>query len=759
MSSSIWNLPGLDHTAFTAAANYLQVADEQQFVIDHPNHFFAGQAKQSSSGTVTQWNQDGEGEGPWGFDQRGDCDQVSEEQKYISDTVKTASERDITKKFLDRLAQVFAPEKPMDKRKASIVGHENSQGPTSKAHQRLPAAHVTATAMVKRPKEKEIEIFVAKNKGLDDDDTEFANSLFAWLNCPRLPASARQTSKSAKSSPSLEKILDFSISRIRFYIAGILQKRENWLKYKLKVLTAVFKHKSRHSYVLKVFDRIEQLIESCGKYRLAPSAERYEILQLAHRIRSDRDFKQLSFYMAGMETEVEKYFSNLAKDINFLGRLPATWVTLREFAGRYPDYKFIFQPLTPPSFQSINRETLFGTINSYPTNMPEREAALKRLRVKGPLDFTVHCEMQLLLHFDRSPKDKVQFQYFGCSKLSCWMCHEILQHHSAFRTKGTHGRRVGLWAFDTTNQSPKIMFALKRLQDKMTNKLLEEAVRANLTDKSKLLENIQTSQASERIDKEAEALNNAKFMLEKVDKILQKTNLNRCEMSTADITNSMCDNLVEQDVFDRMKERLPPTNMWLAEQVKFVGYGQPTEGIKVARFPKEGGEIEWVKVQLIAKPGEIRNLPSTLLHNLDTFYIPNFSALSADVLLGDWVYFRDPPFWDGDCLTYVNVIFTMKDPEDTNGYIKELKAKCATDDAWDETLLPCGDIFLIRQFGNDTGDQEHFRFLDMPRVENSVIKAQFQQWLEECRFRKGFREFQERQELLVRMYGELPRIL
>jgi hypothetical protein len=53
MPSSLWDLPGLDHTAFTAAANYLQLADEQQFVSNNLSHSFARGTNQETS-TLTQ---------------------------------------------------------------------------------------------------------------------------------------------------------------------------------------------------------------------------------------------------------------------------------------------------------------------------------------------------------------------------------------------------------------------------------------------------------------------------------------------------------------------------------------------------------------------------------------------------------------------------------------------------------------------------------------------------------------------------------
>ncbi len=65
MSRSLWDSPGLDHATFTASANYLQLTDDQQYVIDNPKHFFADQVKRCTSDIGPEWNKDGEGEWPW----------------------------------------------------------------------------------------------------------------------------------------------------------------------------------------------------------------------------------------------------------------------------------------------------------------------------------------------------------------------------------------------------------------------------------------------------------------------------------------------------------------------------------------------------------------------------------------------------------------------------------------------------------------------------------------------------------------------
>ncbi len=103
------------------------------------------------------------------------------------------------------------------------------------------------------------------------------------------------------------------------------------------------------------------------------------------------------------------------------------------------------------------------------------------------------------------------------------MCNEILEPYSQYRTRGTHGRRVGLWALDSTAQSsPKILFALKILQDKMTTNLLEEALRMDLAEKLERLKKDQPLQDLTNTNERANALTNAKRLLDQAAKISKK---------------------------------------------------------------------------------------------------------------------------------------------------------------------------------------------------------------------------------------------
>jgi hypothetical protein len=129
------------------------------------------------------------------------------------------------------------------------------------------------------------------------------------------------------------------------------------------------------------------------------------------------------------------------------------------------------------------------------------------------------------------------------------MCTQMLECHSVYRTNGAHGRRVGMWAFDSESRSPRIVFALKSLQNRLTDTLIQDALQMDLIDRMVLLDD------SEQRGQLTEIYRNAKSMLEKAERLLKKPDLERCEMSTTDISTSIGGNRAEQDRLRGVRSR------------------------------------------------------------------------------------------------------------------------------------------------------------------------------------------------------------
>ncbi|KAL7944129.1 hypothetical protein V8C42DRAFT_358803 [Trichoderma barbatum] len=89
-----------------------------------------------------------------------------------------------------------------------------------------------------------------------------------------------------------------------------------------------------------------------------------------------------------------------------------------------------------------------------------------------------HAEVQLLLQFECFiPANAEIFPYFGCSKKSCWLCHQLLSTYkpmkygktSFYQTRGCHGQVYPLWRISLPVDpppNPRVRFYLSTsLQD------------------------------------------------------------------------------------------------------------------------------------------------------------------------------------------------------------------------------------------------------------------------------------------------------
>ena len=102
----------------------------------------------------------------------------------------------------------------------------------------------------------------------------------------------------------------------------------------------------------------------------------------------------------------------------------------------------------------------------------EREFA-KRQKQK----LNVHAEVQMLLFMNTNDSSiSGLFPYFGCSKLSCFMCSRFLQADGRFSTRGCHGRLFKPWTLPNLNQllpgqANRIAKVLKTVQKEVKQKL------------------------------------------------------------------------------------------------------------------------------------------------------------------------------------------------------------------------------------------------------------------------------------------------
>lgn len=94
-------------------------------------------------------------------------------------------------------------------------------------------------------------------------------------------------------------------------------------------------------------------------------------------------------------------------------------------------------------------------------------------------NLNVHAEVQMLIVLAANePVKSDLFPYFGCSKLSCFMCSHFIQAYGRFTTRGCHGRLFKPWTVPNADgllpgQTDRIARALVSVQKELKKKLKE----------------------------------------------------------------------------------------------------------------------------------------------------------------------------------------------------------------------------------------------------------------------------------------------
>ena len=115
-----------------------------------------------------------------------------------------------------------------------------------------------------------------------------------------------------------------------------------------------------------------------------------------------------------------------------------------------------------PSQRSLNVKQTFGILKlnlgpattkavvgqNWTVAKIEREFA-KRQKQKP----NVHAEVQMLMSLNTNESSTSGlFPYFGCSKLSCFMCNRFIQSYGRFTTRGCHGRLFKPWTVPSVDR-------------------------------------------------------------------------------------------------------------------------------------------------------------------------------------------------------------------------------------------------------------------------------------------------------------------
>lgn len=236
--------------------------------------------------------------------------------------------------------------------------------------------------------------------------------------------------------------------------------------------------------VMELLKLCEKFEESSGRHRPLGQAEIDENLKtLINDIcfEVEGDWKQEYDWKAARlqaNADARTVFRKFVKAFKMLRTLRSIWNAFSQFHKDHPKLKLCFRVLDSPVVTPLSTSKLGRAIEDWWERWWEKhshefetddhgskprdnlkktlrqrsesgvgfakklyKARCRVLELEGRFDRLVHCELQLL----NIPEVKLD-PYFGCSKLSCYFCWELLQSLN-FSTRNTHGKMYPYCAF------------------------------------------------------------------------------------------------------------------------------------------------------------------------------------------------------------------------------------------------------------------------------------------------------------------------
>lgn len=370
---------------------------------------------------------------------------------------------DIEKELLDGIALLFARFKPlMDKKDIDEQATSTAQ-------------HVTATAM--RKTSKGLTVYIAKNDGpqlMDGiDDEKFAGQLSSWFN--------------NESDDSMrQRMHDFWKKRRQYYsqeIPEIWKKAESRSTLQRDLLSHYRKIGINEEKFLADWNDVTSLMASWKSSSSStddPDSDRS--MEIGRQ-----DYPKFNSRKPDEHLNLANYFRKLVKYIKLHGTVSRVWRTFVRFRHYIKVKAVRFEFLNGQGSFPLDKDSLVTAINSWNSvrgNLEdqvsifenEKNDVVEKIQKQKTISRYFHCELQLLEKFIAA-KDVVD--YFGCSKLSCFMCWGILDG-SPYRTKDTHAKIYPTCAFpfamSNGDEHFELALGLKTVQDRLMTKVLRRAV-------------------------------------------------------------------------------------------------------------------------------------------------------------------------------------------------------------------------------------------------------------------------------------------
>ncbi|KAJ5310348.1 uncharacterized protein N7443_002809 [Penicillium atrosanguineum] len=353
-------------------------------------------------------------------DESSDCEADYETEKKV---VLSGPRNSVRQKFLDCIAQLLSPCKGWD--------------------------GVTTAAI--REGEDGVEVDVARNDGfhsdedcLDSEITGYCKMLEVYL--ADSTGAGIGTNTTAASSTEFElKVIDYTSRRIDHWIEmiqktlGIVQNCPDWNSQRWLGQEAAFKAWTTMTDLIRQFDADNETV---------------------------RQFFANTFgTQAGLK---------LWSKLNFIARPLVDCRLLRSIAAREQQLRYckISLVLSKPktTLETIDVIGIFEAWEQLGLG-PTPEPVFRRLHSFSQMfetacaeSFSLHAEMQLVMHYEERCAPRPTLSYFGCSKKTCLLCETFLgAFPSSIATRGRHGVCYPAWAVPGSN-SGAVEFAIERLE-------------------------------------------------------------------------------------------------------------------------------------------------------------------------------------------------------------------------------------------------------------------------------------------------------
>ncbi|KAF2127532.1 hypothetical protein P153DRAFT_295156 [Dothidotthia symphoricarpi CBS 119687] len=433
MSESFdWNHQGLNWSHFHSLANLLSLRN-------------GGQAEPSSLSDIVL-------EEDWNLDDNEDGDAASLDTR-LAHKISDSGHGRLKRRFLDCLAEFAA----------------NKKGGTA----------VACSAM--KEAEDNVVIWVARNEGFSDVDKPVFDRL------GKLLASLSRSNAGQSEALLWEEMVLYHQDRIEHsYIPDLRASFKAYDHISTRKETDTPENNSASDAALSalrtlLFDRNTNNISTFEKHA--------KLVIASYNLRRTRNVEEI-LHSSSRATSKSK---SLWLHICLFARLRVTFQNCKDIALTLPSFEqvtiiLVPRPLAPanPSQNSLNLNQTFGVLQLDLTPDTAKAVLGQNWTVaKAKGEFAkrqkqkpnIHAEVQMLIFLTTNESAKSGLlPYFGCSKLSCFMCNRFVQSYGRFTTRGCHGRLFRPWTVPSVDrllpgQADRIAKALMSVQKAVKRKL------------------------------------------------------------------------------------------------------------------------------------------------------------------------------------------------------------------------------------------------------------------------------------------------